>query len=712
MNEIDKIGILDPLGKYKNPLTGLEYTDRYRELGKIWSKFPAYDNPKKIINDIRDNSVILVISGTGSGKTVLFPKYVLHALNYKGKIAITLPKQMIAKSAAEFSADTLDVKVGEEVGYQYRGSPRDANSDKTKLLYCTDGTLVARLLTDPELLEFDAVLIDEAHERKINIDFLLYLLRNVLHKRPGFKLIIMSATINKDIFYDYYKEFGFISLEIGTKTNYPIKSVFLDKELNINKNEYLKEGIELIKQLMKNEDKGGILFFVTSINETKDICDKLKIEDKTFEDTNICVPVFSGMSSEQQKIATDKEYFRGFIKDGRKIIIATNVAESSLTIEGISFVIDSGLELKSYFDPINRINVLEKGMITHAQAKQRMGRTGRTGPGTCYHLYTEEMFNKKMARFPEPSIKSESISYELLRLLGIDDIKTVGNLKETLNKFLEPPNPKYIDNELDYLYKMELITSPKKDGILTNLGNMIIDLQTDPAQGLTMIMAYRLNCFREISAILALMEKIKGSVDGLFIVQSDEPELETKKQSENLKNKFEKVKKDYHNMYGDHIALLKIFQEYEELRENEDKLNDWTYKYFIRRNILEGAYDTYQKMKYKYRNKLSQMELREYLGEIDKEILETDIKYRVMASVIYGNQYNVIKYKDGKFELHDGSVKNIEIEKSCFINKDELTENSKYFYDNLFRYGNNPIRAKIITKLSKRSIDIIKSLSK
>ena len=381
-NEIDKIGILDPLGKYKNPLTGESYTDRYRELGKVWSKLPAYENPKKIINDIRDNSVILVVSGTGSGKTVLFPKYVLHALNYKGKIAVTLPKQMIAKSAAEFSADTLDVKIGEEVGYQYRGSPKEASSSKTKLLYCTDGTLVARLLSDPKLLEFDAVLIDEAHERKINIDFLLYLLRNVLKKRPEFKLIIMSATINKDIFYDYYKDYGFISLEIGTKTNYPIKSIFLDKELNISKNEYIEEGFRLIKELLKNEDKGGILFFVTSINETKDICDKLKSEDKTFRDSNICVPVYSGMSSDQQKLATDKEYYRGFVRDGRKIIIATNVAESSLTIEGISFVIDSGLELNAYYDPINRINVLEKTMITNAQAKQRMGRTGRTGPGT------------------------------------------------------------------------------------------------------------------------------------------------------------------------------------------------------------------------------------------------------------------------------------------------------------------------------------------
>jgi HrpA-like RNA helicase len=297
--------------------------------------------------------------------------------------------------------------------------------------------------------------------------------------------------------------------------------------------------------------------------------------------------------------------------------------------------------------------------------------------------------------------------------MGIADLKSIGGLKNTLNNFLEPPIPNHVEYELDYLHKMELITSTKTDGTLTNLGNMVIDLQIDPAQGLSMIMAYRLNCFREVSAIMAVKEKIKGSIDGLFVIEEEEYDnIETKEQNDNLKNKFESAKKDYQNMYGDHIAILKIFQEYENLRNDEDKLNEWTYKYFLRRNVLDGAYDIYQKMKYRYRNKLSQMELPEYLGEVGREILETDIKYRIMASIIYGNQFNVIKYKRNKFELHDGSIENIEIEKNSFINKDELTDNSKYIYDNLFRYGNNPVRAKIITKLSKKSVDIIKALSK
>src|SRR5205823_12262098 len=133
------------------PLTNKEYSETYKNLAKVWSKFPAYENAESIIENIKIHNVILIISGTGSGKTVLIPKYVLHAFNYDAKIAITLPKQIITKSAAQFSADTLDVIMGEEVGYQYRNSGQRTFSDKTKLLYLTDGTLVARLLSDPLL---------------------------------------------------------------------------------------------------------------------------------------------------------------------------------------------------------------------------------------------------------------------------------------------------------------------------------------------------------------------------------------------------------------------------------------------------------------------------------------------------------------------------------------------------------------------------------
>jgi len=172
---MNNIGILDPDGKNMNPLNKKEYWEKYRELAKIWSKFPAYEDVKKHIEDIKNNEVILIISGTGWGKTVLFPKYALHVLNYEKKVVVTLPKQIITKVAAEFSAKTLDVELGKEVGFSHKNEKN--KSSENKLLYVTDGTLVAMLLNNIEIPEIDIVVIDEAHERKVQVDLLLYLMK-------------------------------------------------------------------------------------------------------------------------------------------------------------------------------------------------------------------------------------------------------------------------------------------------------------------------------------------------------------------------------------------------------------------------------------------------------------------------------------------------------------------------------------------------------
>lgn len=700
----NKIGILDPMGSNNNPLTNKEYSETYKNLAKVWSKFPAYENAEDIIEQIKTHNVILVISGTGSGKTVLFPKYVLHAFNYDAKIAITLPKQLITESSAQFSADTLDVIIGEEVGYQYRNAGKNTFNEKTKLLYCTDGTLVACLLSDPLLNEFDAVVIDEAHERKVNIDFLLYLLRNVLNARPTFKLVIMSATINESIFRDYFKEYLYISLNIGAKTNYPIESIFLDKELNIDKNEYLDKGIKILESLLSSTNDGGILFFVTSVNETNDMCDILN-KNSSFHEINICVPVFSGMNKDEQKIATDKEYYRQFVKNGRKIIIATNVAESSLTIEGIQYVIDSGLELKSRYDPKDRVNILEKIMITHAQAKQRMGRTGRTGPGICYHLYTKEMFDKKMDRFPLPAIRVESISYEMLRLLP-NDIDTVGNLKNVFQNFIEPPDKTYVDYELNYLMQMNLIDSTQNSGTMTDLGKIVSYLQLEPYQALSMIMGFRLNCFREITSILAVIDAIKGSFDQIFILpQPESDEIEVPQNNTKwLTDKFNNAKKHFSNKYGDHVAILKIFGEYEKIRQDSDKTKEWSYKYFIKRDNLEKSYQLYQQMKNRYRNKIDKLNL----SRPDSNILHIDIKYRIMASLIYGYKLNVLKMSKNKIVVQNKESKKsmiVQLDKNTFIIDQDTA--IKMFYHRLYRYNKNPIKAQIVTRISNKSLDIL-----
>jgi pre-mRNA-splicing factor ATP-dependent RNA helicase DHX15/PRP43 len=692
----NKIGILDPKGKELNPLTSEKYSSTYKELGKIWSKFPAYEKASEIIKGIIKNNVILITSGTGSGKTVLIPKYCLHAFDYKGKIAITLPKQVITESAAVFAAKTLDVTLGEHVGYKFRGSNKKAYSPNNNLLYATDGTIVSKILKEPTLKEFDAVIIDEAHERKVQIDFLLYLLKEVIKTRPEFKLIIMSATINVDIFKKYYNDFKFLHIDIGGKTNYKITSHFLDK--NLKQNEYIDEGIKIIKNILKhnsdsdsnNDDDGDILFFVPSISETKDTCIKLG------DGEHFCVEVYSGMDKERQILAQEKDKYREVYNKKRKIVISTNVAESSLTIDGIKYVIDSGLELYNYYDPINRANVLEKQFITHAQAKQRMGRAGRTSTGICYHLYTSDTFNKEMRKFPEPEIKKSNLDYEFLKLLQIPSIGTIDNLKKILQEFIEPPSKIYIESGLKTLEKLHLINYNIKHPLsqTTKLGKIVIDLQMDPMEAMTFFASHHLNCAKEVAVILSMIGTSRASISQFFNKPND---LLNKNDNRMiiLNRKFNEAMVSLASKHGDHITLLLLFNKYLEYKDNDKKLNEFTYKYFLRKDTLNKSKQTFNRIYGIYKNGFNGSNKKIV---IDK-LMDFDIRYRVLASFYFGFKLNSIIVSDA-----------VDISKSSFLNyvldvKSSDDRKKRVMYHELFRTSGKT-NMNIISIVSKHVVEL------
>lgn len=685
-----KIGILDPDGNEKNPLNGEDYSDTYKELGKIWSKFPAYENAQDIIKGILNHNVILVTSGTGSGKTVLVPKYCLHALEYKGRIAITLPKQVITESAAEFAAKTLDVKVGEHVGYQFRGSNKKAKGNNNNLLYATDGTIVAKILKDPTLKEFDAVIIDEAHERKVQIDFLLYLLKEVLKNRPEFKLIIMSATIDVSIFKKYYKEFKFLHIDIGGKTNYKITSKFLNE--NLKGNAYLEEGINIVKKILNDghnengdgDGDGDILFFVTSISETKDVCKKLG------SGNHFCVEVYSGMDKENQKMAQEKDLYKERTKKTRKVAISTNVAESSLTIDGIKFVIDSGLELYNYYDPSNRSNVLEKQFISHAQAKQRMGRAGRTSPGVCYHLYTADTFNNKMKAFPEPEIRKSNLDYEFLKLLQISTVGSVKNLKKILTQFIEPPTQIYIDSGLRTLETLNLINS---DGS-TPLGKIVTNLQMDPMESLTFFASHHLNCAKEVAVILSMIGASRASISQFF----NKPEEILSNKNDNrvilLNRKYKEAMINLSSKYGDHVTLLSLFNKYLEKKDDVKKLDEFAYKYFLRKDTLGKSKQAFKRIYGIYRGGVLKKKL-----DIDK-LMDYDTRHRVLASFYFGFRMNSVKLSHAKGEISKSSFVNYVLDANS-----SKTKTTEVLYHELFTSGGKT-NMNIISIINKKTIDL------
>jgi HrpA-like RNA helicase len=667
------IGILDPKGKNPNPLTDKPYSDSYKEIAKKWSKYPVYKDKNEILKDIKENQLILINAKTGSGKTVLLPKFALHFLNYKGKIAITLPKQIITKASAEFSAKTLDVKLGEQVGYQYKGSPKGARSDKTNLLYMTDGTLVSRLINDPLLSDTDIVICDELHERHINIDLLLLLLKETLSKRPEFKLILMSATINPKIFEDYYKDYKFKIINVSGETNYPIKSIFLKEPVDAKS--YVDQGVKIIAKLIK-EQKGDILFFVTSSNEATDACLKLHkildsdIKTKQYSSQTFCVEVYSGMPEDKQILAQDKSLYKkdtveeGIRRTGYniKVVISTNVAESSLTIDGIKYVIESGYELFSSYEPTMRGRKLEQSHITKAQVKQRMGRAGRTEPGTCYHLYTEEEYFL-FKEYPLPEIQKANLTRDFLRLLSLDRIQNVPKLKELLQQFIEPPSKEYINTPLKMLSELNCI----RDETITPIGKIIINFSSLEIElGIALIYSHYYQCSHEIINIISMLQTFKNNMGEIFIRINEE------KVSQSIKEKLNKAKKKFQVKAGDHLSLLKI---YESFREHSNR-QDWCFKNFINCKKINKAHQSAMRLRQDYSNMKDEISKLDFKLDIN---LQDPIREKVYKCLIEGYKFQTaIKQDNNKYKtLH---AKDVQISRTSYV-KDNP---KKCFYSELF----------------------------
>ncbi len=690
---MSNIGILDPLGVNPNPLTGNKYSDKYKQLAELWSGYPAYKDPVGTISLIKSKQVILITSGTGSGKTVLIPKFTLHSLDYKGHILVSLPKQLVAQSAAEFAALTMDIQLGEQIGYKYKGSDSKYSGKDPNLLYATDGTIVAKLLMDPLLVGIDAVIIDEAHERKVQIDFMLYLLKNVVKNRPEFKLVIMSATVNSEIFKSYFAEFEFGELDIGKMTNFPIESIF--SETTISADRYVDEGIKIIENILNKKESGktsDILFFVTSINETIDVC---KILRAKYPGTEF-MEIYSGITAETQEKIGKKE------TDAQRVLVSTNVAESSLTIDGIKYVIDSGYELLSYYDPVKRGKVLNKGLITVAQSKQRKGRAGRTAPGICYHLYSKNDFDAYMKQYPEPAIRTSNITNEILKLMSIDTVDTVTNILAVLAQLIEPPREIYIKQGLRTLFDLDLITDNK----INELGRFCADSQLEPEQALSLYCAYSLYCANDVILILLISELIKNNLDGLFFKPTDLLKAKQdntdiyRAEHERLNKKFNDKKRELTHKYGDHLTLLKIFNKFEKQKE-EDKKRDFCYTHFLKYSVLSKVEDTFDRIKYRLKGITKNFtESSSFKIKNIEQVKDMELEYRVIFSLCYGYKLNKGFYSEKGYRTLYADRVSISRDSTLYDG------NSSIIYTELFISGKNE-NLNIVSRIPDKLRDIL-----
>uniref|UniRef100_A0A6C0ECL4 Helicase ATP-binding domain-containing protein n=1 Tax=viral metagenome TaxID=1070528 RepID=A0A6C0ECL4_9ZZZZ len=539
--------MLNSKGNKINFLNNLPYSDQYKKLAEKWSKLPVYSNENinKFMNLLNSKQVILLSSGTGSGKTVIIPKLLLKNIidkNISGKIAITNPKILTTFSNAEYGALTLDVTLGEEVGFKYKGAPKHSVGDKTRLVYLTDGLLLTMISNEDKYLkDYVGVVIDEAHERHIQIDLLLKLLKEIVLHRKDFKLVIMSATINAKVFSDYFnvKDINYGEIDISGSSNYPIKQNWLEKD--INKKEYLNVAINRCNEILKlEEENNDIIIFVPIQKDTINGCNKITETNKHL----LCVEVFAKMSSQNRELAISKDKYKQSGYD-KKVIFATNVAESSITFDGLIYVIDTGLELINQFDSLNNMNIVNIDYTTQSQIIQRIGRTGRTSPGIAYHLYTQKKFNS-LEKYPKPGILVMDLTDYALSLIYY--ATTINNFIKLTNDLITKPTKIQLDFVLHKLEFNKCLKLNNNNGVLSRVGINILKFKsTELMSALAIIMSYYLNCQYEIMVIMAMIDVTDNKLDTLFIYDNQ--------------MKYIKYFNKYSYPNSDHLTLLNIYME-------------------------------------------------------------------------------------------------------------------------------------------------------
>lgn len=563
-----KIGILDPEGKEVNPLNGAPYSDHYKKTSKAWSTLPGYSKAEDVMNCIDANQLSIIEMGTGTGKTVLVPKFALHCADYgsRGKVCVVLPKKIVTLSAAQYAAETLDVELGNEVGFVYKGSDKSKLNDSNKIIYMTDGTLIVQLMKDPKLSQYSTIIIDEAHERKIQIDMIMGLLKNLLHSgmRPDVKIIVMSATLDVP---RYQKYFNFKNghVKLGGALTHHIDVIFA-KESCFPKKDYIKRGIEVLDEILRVTLHGDIIFFVTTSMEAMQVCRHI---NENYASDTYCVEMFAEMADEKKHYAKDATAYKELGNYNRKIVIATNVAESSITIDGLEYVIDSGFELQNVFDPKRISYNLDKSIITKSQAIQRRGRVGRTSKGTCYHLYTEDDFNK-MDQYPIPNILKDDVTIDILKVMIIQPPSTRSweNTAQIMNNFIDAPNKECFKYSQEIFKTYNFIDDSNN---LTLMGYRVAHFSSlEVNRSLFIIHAYQNHCAREACIIVSMMDAINSKMGNLFVFNAT---------------------KDQHSMFlkeldssGDHLTLLKLFNKFEE--KDKDNVNSWCNQIGIKAGLL------------------------------------------------------------------------------------------------------------------------------
>ncbi|XP_043198767.1 ATP-dependent RNA helicase DHX8-like [Amphibalanus amphitrite] len=512
---------------------------------------PIYKLKQQLVKAIADNQILIVIGETGSGKTTQMTQYLAESgYAVKGRIGCTQPRRVAAMSVAKRVAEEYGCMLGQEVGYTIRFE--DCTSPETVIKYMTEGMLLRECLIDPDMSSYACIMLDEAHERTVQTDVLFGLLKQTIKRRPDMKLVVTSATLDAVKFSQYFFEAPIFTIPGRT---YPVEILYAKEP----ETDYLDASLITVMHIHLNEPPGDILLFLTGQEEIDTSCEILYERMKSLGPDVpelIILPVYSSLPSEMQT-----RIFDPAPPGSRKVVIATNIAETSLTIDGIYYVVDPGFVKQNVYNSKTGMDSLVVTPISQAQAKQRAGRAGRTGPGKAYRLYTERAYRDEMLTTNVPEIQRTNLAATVLQLkaMGINDLISFD--------FMDPPPMETLVIALEQLHSLSALDD---EGLLTRFGRRMAEFPLEPNLSKMLIMSVQLQCSDEILTIVSML-----SVQNVFYRPKDKQQMADQKKAK------------FNQQEGDHLTLLAVYNSW----KNNKFSNPWCYENFVQIRTLKRAQD-------------------------------------------------------------------------------------------------------------------------
>ncbi|KAL8991465.1 MAG: hypothetical protein Q9169_007865 [Polycauliona sp. 2 TL-2023] len=546
-----------------NAFSGQPLSNKYFSILKTRRGLPVHAQRDEFLKMYQKSQILIFVGETGSGKTTQIPQFVLFddQPNIQRKVvACTQPRRVAAMSVAQRVADEMDVKLGEEVGYNIRFE--DVTGPKTILKYMTDGMLLREAMNDNNLKRYSTIILDEAHERTLATDTLMGLLKEVVQRRPDLKIVVMSATLDAQKFQSYFNDAPLLAVPGRT---HPVEIFYTQAP----ERDYVEAALRTVLQIHATEPEGDILLFLTGEEEIEDACRKINLEvDEMIREVDAgplkVYPLYGTLPPMQQQRIFDPAPTSKIPggRPGRKCIVSTNIAETSLTIDGIVYVVDPGFSKQKVYNPRIRVESLLVSAISKASAQQRAGRAGRTRPGKCFRLYTEDAFKKELIETTYPEILRSNLSSTVLDLkkLGIDDLVHFD--------LMDPPAPETLMRALEELNYLACLDD---EGELTALGQLASEFPLDPALAVMLISSPEFYCSNEILSLTALL-----SVPQIFVRPAS-----ARKRADEMKALFA-------HPDGDHLTMLNVYHAFKSPQAQENP-KQWCHDHFLSLRALQSA---------------------------------------------------------------------------------------------------------------------------